>query len=56
MPDESCRHCGGGLVENTKCSGCMKPISMICKKCSLSTMEQFHLICTRMSGTVSFAS
>ena len=50
LPDESCRNCGGGLAENTKCSQCMKPNSMICKKCTLCTVEQFHLICSSQTS------
>ena len=51
LPDESCRNCGGGLVENTKCFQCMKPTSMICKKCSNCTLEQLHFICTSSPNT-----
>nr|AIF12628.1 hypothetical protein [uncultured marine thaumarchaeote KM3_56_F06] len=45
MPDESCRNCGGKLFENTKCSQCFKPTSMIYNDCATCTQEQFHSIC-----------
>ncbi|MGY5139832.1 MAG: hypothetical protein ACW9W9_00345 [Candidatus Nitrosopumilus sp. Bin_571-38] len=45
MPDESCRNCGGKLSENTKCSECFKPNSMICNDCAKCTQVQFHSFC-----------
>lgn len=58
MPDESCRNCGGKLTEYTKCAHCLKPNSMICQDCALSTIEQFHSICmsteTNQTNTVPF--
>ncbi|QLH03119.1 hypothetical protein C5F47_05925 [Nitrosopumilus cobalaminigenes] len=45
MPDESCRNCGGNLSENTKCSQCFKPTSMICNHCEKCTQVQFHSFC-----------
>jgi len=46
LPDESCRNCGGALIENAKCFQCMKSTRMICSVCDYSTSEQFHSICT----------
>jgi len=45
MPDESCRKCGGVLVNCTQCAECKETISMICQNCGLRTMEQFHDYC-----------
>ena len=45
MPDESCRVCGGMLVDFAQCAGCKKIISMICKSCRKKTPEQFHSHC-----------
>ena len=45
MPDESCRKCGGVLVNCTQCAECKETISMICQNCGLRTMEQFHGYC-----------
>jgi len=45
LPDESCRHCGGKLAENSKCPQCMKTNSMVCKRCACCTPEQFHSNC-----------
>ena len=45
MPDESCRACGGLLMEYSQCAGCKKVIRLICKSCHTKTMEQFHSDC-----------
>ncbi|RMW33408.1 MAG: hypothetical protein EA437_06680 [Candidatus Nitrosomarinus sp.] len=45
LPDESCRHCGGKLIEAKKCSHCFKNVVMICKCCHTMTTEQFHSLC-----------
>jgi len=45
MPDESCRSCGGILIEYTKCAQCNKIIQFICSYCSTRTMEQYHSFC-----------
>ncbi|MCZ6584141.1 MAG: hypothetical protein O6746_04470 [Thaumarchaeota archaeon] len=45
MPDESCRACGGNLINCTLCAQCKKVTSMICKKCGSRTLEQFHGVC-----------
>ncbi len=53
MPDESCRNCGGKLLDHTKCSQCMKLTSMICKDCAHCTMEQYHSVCMYKTNIVS---
>ena len=45
MPDESCRHCGGTLVNYTKCAECNQVNRMICKCCGTKTLEQVHTVC-----------
>lgn len=45
MPDESCRKCGGVLVNCTLCAECRETISMICQNCGARTMERFHDYC-----------
>ncbi len=45
MPDESCRLCGGSLIDFAQCVECKKVISMICKSCRKKTAEQFHSDC-----------
>ncbi|MFQ5440619.1 MAG: hypothetical protein ACE5DL_04060 [Nitrosopumilaceae archaeon] len=45
MPDESCRQCGGSLIDFAQCAQCKKVISMMCKSCRNKTMEQFHSEC-----------
>jgi predicted amidophosphoribosyltransferase len=45
MPDESCRACGGTLINCTLCAECKEVTGMICKKCGSRTLEQFHGIC-----------
>jgi hypothetical protein len=45
MPDESCRACGGTLIDFSQCAECKKIISLICKSCHRKTMEQFHSRC-----------
>jgi hypothetical protein len=45
MPDESCRACGGTLINCTLCAECKEVVSMICKKCGSRTLEQFHGFC-----------
>ena len=42
MPDESCRTCGGILIDCTLCAQCKEVTTMICKKCGSRTLEQFH--------------
>jgi len=45
MPDESCRTCGGTLIDCSLCAQCKEVISMICKICANRTLEQFHGSC-----------
>jgi hypothetical protein len=45
MPDESCRSCGGELVNHRLCSDCRKAIQKKCKFCNNSTFLQSHLYC-----------
>ena len=45
MPDESCRKCGGPLVQCTKCAECRDTITEICIKCGQITKERFHATC-----------
>jgi len=45
LPDESCRICGGSLIDFAQCAECKKLISMICKSCGTKTAEQFHSEC-----------
>ncbi|MFQ5573887.1 MAG: hypothetical protein ACE5EJ_06515 [Nitrosopumilaceae archaeon] len=45
MPDESCRKCGGELLNCTQCAECKEIVSMICQNCGRRTMEQFHDYC-----------
>jgi len=45
MPDESCRSCGGILIEYTKCAHCNKIIQFICSYCNARTIEQYHSLC-----------
>ena len=45
VPDESCRHCGGNLIDYAQCAECKKVICMICKSCKTKTAEQYHNDC-----------
>lgn len=45
MPDESCRTCGGNLIDCTLCAQCKGVIGMICSRCGERTLEQFHDNC-----------
>ena len=45
MPDESCRNCGGNLINCSLCAECKGVIGMICVSCGTRTMEQFHDSC-----------
>jgi len=45
MPDESCRTCGGALVNCSLCPGCRKMKQRICNICGFKTEEQFHPNC-----------
>jgi hypothetical protein len=45
MPDESCRNCGGKLINCSLCAECRGVLSMICVSCGTRTLEQFHDSC-----------
>ena len=45
MPDESCRTCGGTLVNCSLCPGCRKMTQRICNICGFKTEEQIHSNC-----------
>lgn len=47
MPDESCRTCGGELVNHAICSGCRKATQKKCKLCSGTTLLRLHLHCVK---------
>lgn len=42
MPDESCRKCGGLLLNYSLCGKCKASTRFICRICGLITPEQFH--------------
>lgn len=42
MPDESCRRCGGLLLEFTKCAKCKAAVQFICRICAYKTIERVH--------------
>jgi hypothetical protein len=42
MPDESCRKCGGLLLEYTVCAKCREVTRFVCRICGFKTMERFH--------------
>ena len=49
MPDESCRKCGGILLELLVCAKCRGTTQFICRICATKTLEQFHeSICFRI--------
>lgn len=49
MPDESCRKCGGLLLDLSICAKCRSTIQYICRLCGTKTLEQFHdTICFRI--------
>lgn len=48
MPDESCRNCGGNLINCSLCAQCKEVIGMICDTCGTRTMEHFHDSCLYM--------
>lgn len=43
LPDESCRKCGGLLLNYSLCGQCKGPTRFICRICGQITLEQFHL-------------
>lgn len=48
MPDESCRNCGGNLINCSLCAQCKGVIGMICVICGARSLEQFHDSCLYM--------
>ena len=51
MPDESCRTCGGTLVNCSLCPGCRKMTQRICNICSFKTEEQIHSNCLYLESS-----
>ena len=42
MPDESCRSCGGLLLNYSLCGNCKAPTRFVCRICGRITVERFH--------------
>lgn len=42
LPDESCRKCGGLLLDYSICAKCRAPTQFICRICGMKTLERFH--------------
>ena len=42
MPDESCRICGGLLLNGLRCENCNGIIQYACIKCANKTQKQYH--------------
>ena len=42
MPDDSCRGCGGLLLEYLICANCREIIQFICRMCGKKTLQRFH--------------
>ncbi len=53
MPDESCRNCGGSLVNNSLCPTCRKIKQRICNICGSKTEEQVHSNCLYLESSQS---
>ena len=45
MPDESCRRCGGLLLEHSVCAKCREANQFICRICGYITFQQNHINC-----------
>jgi len=43
LPDESCRKCGGLLLEYTVCAKCKAPVQFICRICGALTLQRYHI-------------
>ena len=43
LPDESCRKCGGLLLNYSLCGKCKASTRFICRICGTVTLEQFHV-------------
>ncbi len=49
MPDESCRKCGGLLLDYAVCAKCRAPTQFICRICGTKTLKRVHEpICFRV--------
>ncbi len=42
LPDESCRKCGGMLLDYSVCAKCRAPTIFICRICGHKTDERYH--------------
>lgn len=42
LPDESCRKCGGLLLEFSICGICREPTQLICRICAKKTSQKYH--------------
>src|SRR5689334_21313348 len=51
MPDESCRTCGGTLINCSLCPSCRKMTQRICNMCGFKTKEQIHSECLHVVST-----
>ena len=51
MPDESCRTCGGTLVNCSLCPSCRKMTQRICNICGFKTKEQIHSNCLYVASS-----
>ena len=50
LPDESCRKCGGLLIDYSLCGKCKAPTRFICRICGMITDERFHVsICFKIT-------
>ena len=53
MPDESCRKCGGLLLEYTVCAECREVTQFVCRICGTKTIERSHDgFCFRQAKTL----
>lgn len=51
MPDESCRRCGGSLIDYARCTECRKILLKMCKKCCGTVTYSSHVGCFRFFET-----
>lgn len=51
MPDESCRRCGGSLIDYARCTECRKILLKMCKKCCGLVPYSSHVECFRFFET-----
>lgn len=45
MPDESCRKCGGGLIDYARCTECKGILFRMCKRCCNVIPQNNHIGC-----------